>query len=87
MWGDTSIQKRCLSCKRPQFRSLDAIIDLWYNMLAIVAQALALVLGCQVNGDSFSLTVKSPTQVTLQESDIWQALETIQQPDFFPPSE
>jgi hypothetical protein len=36
-----------------------------------------------VNGDSFSLTVKSPTQVPLQESDIWQALETIRQPDFF----
>jgi ATP-dependent Lhr-like helicase len=49
----------------------------------LLARALALVLGCQVNGDSFSLTVKSPTQVPLQEGDIWQALETIQQPDFF----
>jgi hypothetical protein len=52
-------------------------------MLEIVARALALVPGCQVNGDSFSLTVKSPTQVPLQEGDIWQALETIRQPDFF----
>jgi len=51
----------------------------------LLARALALVLGCQVSGDSFSVTVKSPAQVPLQEEDIWQALETIGQPDFFSP--
>lgn len=51
----------------------------------LLARALALVLGCQVNGDSFSLTIKSPQQVPLREDDIWQALETIRQPDFFSP--
>lgn len=49
----------------------------------LLARALALVLGCQVGGDSLALTVKSPTQVPIQERDIWQALETIRQPDFF----
>jgi len=49
----------------------------------LLGRALALVLGCKVNGDSFALTIKSPAQAPLQEGNIWQALETIQQPDFF----
>lgn len=49
----------------------------------LLARALALVLGCQVNGDSFSLAVRSPKQVPLREKDIWQALKTIRQPAFF----
>jgi len=49
----------------------------------LLGRALALVLGCQVSGDSFSVSVKSLEQAPLQEGDILQALETIQQPDFF----
>ena len=49
----------------------------------LLGRALTLVLGCKVNGDSFALTIKSPAQAPLQEGNIWQALETIQQPDFF----
>jgi ATP-dependent Lhr-like helicase len=49
----------------------------------LLARALALVLGCRVDGDSLALTIKSPTQVPIQEQDIWRALETIRKPDFF----
>jgi ATP-dependent Lhr-like helicase len=49
----------------------------------LLSRALSLVLGCQVNGDSFSLRIKSPKQVPLQEEDLLQALETVSQPDFF----
>ena len=49
----------------------------------LLARALALVLGCQVDGDSLALTIRSPTQVPIQERDLWQALATIRQPDFF----
>jgi len=49
----------------------------------LLARALALVLGCEVNGDSFALGVKSPAQISIQERDLWQALESIRQPDFF----
>jgi ATP-dependent Lhr-like helicase len=51
----------------------------------LLARALALVLGCQVGGDSLALTIKSPAQVPIQEHDLWQALETVRQPDFFSP--
>jgi ATP-dependent Lhr-like helicase len=49
----------------------------------LLARALALVLGCQVGGDSLALIIKSPAQVPIQERDLWQALETVRQPDFF----
>jgi ATP-dependent Lhr-like helicase len=49
----------------------------------LLARALALVLGCQVGGDSLALTVKSSAQVPIQERDLWQALDTVRQPDFF----
>jgi len=49
----------------------------------LLARALALVLDCEVNGDSLALAIKSPAQAALQEGNIWQALEVIQQPDFF----
>jgi len=51
----------------------------------LLARALSLVLGCMVNGDSFSLAIKSSEQVPLQEKDIWRALHMIGQPDFFSP--
>lgn len=49
----------------------------------LLGRALALILGCEVNGDSFTLQVKSPEQVPLQKSDLFRALETIRQSDFF----
>jgi ATP-dependent Lhr-like helicase len=49
----------------------------------LLGRALAQLLGCEVNGDSFSLRVKSPEQAPLQEGDLFKALEAIRQPDFF----
>jgi ATP-dependent Lhr-like helicase len=49
----------------------------------LLARAMALVLGCQVSGDSLGLTIKAPPQVPLQERDLWGALDVIRQPDFF----
>ena len=51
----------------------------------LLARSLAQILGCEVDGDSFSLRIKSPEQVPLREEDILLALETINQPDFFSP--
>jgi ATP-dependent Lhr-like helicase len=49
----------------------------------LLARALAMLLGCDVRGDSFTVGVKPSAQVPVQEGDFWQALETIQQPGFF----
>jgi ATP-dependent Lhr-like helicase len=49
----------------------------------LLARALALVLSGKVNGDSLTLTIKSPAQVSIQEREIWQTLEAIRRPDFF----
>lgn len=49
----------------------------------LLARALALVLGCEISGDSLTLEVKSPPQVPVQEPDLWQALATLRDPDFF----
>ena len=49
----------------------------------LLGRALALVLDCQVSGDSLALKVKTQTQERLGKRDIWRALETIRKPDFF----
>lgn len=49
----------------------------------VLSRALDMILGCETTGDSFTVTIKSSTQVPLQEKDILQALETIHQPNFF----
>ena len=49
----------------------------------LMARALALILGCDVSGDSFSLTLGCPAQVMLREREIWQALEMMQGSEFF----
>ncbi len=49
----------------------------------LLGRALSQALGCEVNGDSFSLQIKSPEQVPLEEGDIFRALAAIRQPDFF----
>jgi ATP-dependent helicase Lhr and Lhr-like helicase len=49
----------------------------------LLGRALAHVLGCQVDGDSFSLRIKSPDHVPLQKGDLLEALTTVTQPDFF----
>lgn len=49
----------------------------------LLGRSLALILGCEVNGDSFTLQVKLPKQVPLRESDLFKALDTVRQPDFF----
>lgn len=49
----------------------------------LLARALALVLSCEISGDSLTLEVKSPPQVPVQEPDLWQALATLRDPDFF----
>jgi ATP-dependent Lhr-like helicase len=47
-------------------------------------RALAQVLGCEVSGDSFSLNIKPTEQVPILKRDLWQALDAIRQPGFFP---
>jgi ATP-dependent Lhr-like helicase len=49
----------------------------------LLGRALALVLDCQVTGDSLTLTVKAQTQEPIREADIRKALETMKQPGFF----
>lgn len=49
----------------------------------LLGRALVQVLGCKVNGDSFSLRIKSPEQVPLQEKDLFKALEMVGQPGFY----
>jgi ATP-dependent Lhr-like helicase len=49
----------------------------------VLGRALEMVLGCQVTGDSFTLTIKSSMQAPLLEQDIWHALKTVHQPNFF----
>jgi len=49
----------------------------------LLSRALSLVLDCQGSGDSLAVTLKPPGQGSIQASDVWQALETIRQPDFF----
>jgi ATP-dependent helicase Lhr and Lhr-like helicase len=49
----------------------------------LLGRALAHALGCQVDGDSFSLRIKSPDHVPLQEGDLLEALTTVTQPEFF----
>lgn len=49
----------------------------------LLGQALALLLECEVRGDTLAVSVKPPKNTRLQESDLWQALDAIRQPDFF----
>lgn len=49
----------------------------------LLGRALAQVLGCDVNGDSFSLRIKSSEHVPLQEKDLYTALELVKEPEFF----
>jgi ATP-dependent Lhr-like helicase len=50
----------------------------------LLGRALAMLLGCRIDGDSFSVSVKpSEGQAPIREHDLWQALEAIHQPDFF----
>lgn len=49
----------------------------------LLGRALALILGCEVNGDSFTLRVRPPEQVLLPESDFLRALAIVGQPDYF----
>jgi ATP-dependent Lhr-like helicase len=49
----------------------------------LLGRALALVLDCQVSGDSLTVTVKTPSEEPIGEGDIRKALETIRQPGFF----
>ena len=49
----------------------------------LLARSLSLVLGCAVAGDSLTVCLKPSAQVTIQECDLWQAMELIGQTDFF----
>ena len=49
----------------------------------MLGRALAQVLRCEVNADSLSLQIKSQEQELLRADDLFKALETIGQPDFF----
>ena len=47
----------------------------------MLGRALVLVFGCEVNGDSFSLHVKTP--ILLPKDDLLKALQMVNEPNFF----
>lgn len=49
----------------------------------LLARCLSMVLDCQADGDSITLTVKTSADSQIRERDLWGALDTIRQPDFF----
>jgi ATP-dependent Lhr-like helicase len=49
----------------------------------LLGRALSLLLGCEVEGDSFVVVVKSSEQVPLAEGDLLEALASIRKPGFF----
>ncbi|MBN1536881.1 MAG: DEAD/DEAH box helicase [Anaerolineales bacterium] len=49
----------------------------------LLARSISMELGCEVNGDSFSLRIKPPTHVPLAEHEILATIKSIQTPDYF----
>lgn len=49
----------------------------------LLGRALSLLLGCEVEGDSYGIVVKSSAHAPLMKSDLLQALESIRKPGFF----
>ncbi|MBC8492386.1 MAG: hypothetical protein H8D43_01270, partial [Chloroflexi bacterium] len=53
----------------------------------LLARALARLLCTEVSNDNFSVDIKFGSSQPIEENDVWNALKTIAQPDFFSPDQ